>query len=106
MGVAGMPVDTSTLLRESTDGLGIGNGMSGTLVTSWLHQAKRVPKSKKRDRLITLGDRSARDIVGRAIVIHEGPDSWGQPTGDAGARLGCGIIKLTRAKKQIKKFKR
>jgi len=67
--------------------------------------SKTSAKVKKRDRLITLGDRSARDIVGRAIVIHEGPDSWGQPTGDAGARLGCGIIKLTRAKKQIKKFK-
>ena len=56
-------------------------------------------------RWITLGDGSARDIVGRAIVIHEGPDSWGQPTGDAGARLGCGIIKRIRNKKQTKQFK-
>ena len=67
--VARMPVDTSTLLRYSVgklhrhtlfhiykkrpnfreimDGLGIGNGMSGTLETLWLHQTKQVPKSTK-----------------------------------------------------------
>ena len=69
------------------------------------HQIRTTMAFTYHFRLITLGDGSARDIVGRAIVIHEGPDSWGQPTGDAGARLGCGIIKRIRNKKQTKKFK-
>jgi len=48
----------------------------------------------KVDDLITLGDGGSRDVAGRAIVIHARPDSWGQPTGAAGARMGCGIITL------------
>lgn len=28
-------------------------------------------------------------IMGRSIVIHADRDDWGQPTGNAGARLGC-----------------
>lgn len=34
------------------------------------------------------------DIIGRAIIIHESPDDYrSQPSGNAGRRLGCGIIK-------------
>jgi Cu-Zn family superoxide dismutase len=32
-------------------------------------------------------------IVGHAIIVHGKPDDGSQPTGNAGARIGCGIIK-------------
>lgn len=32
-------------------------------------------------------------VVGHAIILHEKPDDFGQPTGNAGARIGCGVIK-------------
>lgn len=31
-------------------------------------------------------------VLGRAIIIHAKPDTFGPPTGDAGARIGCGVI--------------
>ncbi len=35
-----------------------------------------------------------RSVRGRAIVIHEKPDDLkSQPAGDAGARIGCGVIR-------------
>ena len=35
-------------------------------------------------------------VLGRALVVHEKPDDFGQPTGNAGARLACGLIERTR----------
>lgn len=32
------------------------------------------------------------DIAGKAIILHEKEDDFGQPTGNAGGRIGCGII--------------
>jgi Cu-Zn family superoxide dismutase len=37
-----------------------------------------------------MGDRS---VLGKAIVVYADPDDFSQPTGNAGARLACGIIK-------------
>jgi superoxide dismutase, Cu-Zn family len=31
-------------------------------------------------------------ILGLAVIVHAKPDDGGQPTGNAGARLGCGVI--------------
>ena len=31
-------------------------------------------------------------IAGRAVILHEKEDDFGQPTGNAGGRIGCGII--------------
>lgn len=31
-------------------------------------------------------------LVGRAIVLHENADDFSQPTGNAGGRIGCGVI--------------
>ncbi len=35
------------------------------------------------------------DIIGKAVIIHESPDDYrSQPAGNAGKRLGCGIIRV------------
>ena len=36
------------------------------------------------------GDKFA--VVDRAIILHEKEDDFGQPTGNAGGRIGCGVI--------------
>lgn len=35
-----------------------------------------------------------KNIAGKAVILHEKEDDFGQPTGNAGARIGCGIINL------------
>lgn len=32
-------------------------------------------------------------FVGRSIIVHEKKDDGGQPVGNAGGRIGCGVIK-------------
>ena len=34
----------------------------------------------------------ANTIIGLAVVVHALPDDFSQPTGAAGARVGCGVI--------------
>ncbi len=42
-----------------------------------------------------IGTDSDIDVVGRGIVVHAGADDFtSQPSGDAGARVGCGAIAL------------
>ena len=36
------------------------------------------------------------NVGGRAVVLHEKADDFGQPTGNAGGRIGCGAILLTK----------
>jgi superoxide dismutase, Cu-Zn family len=31
-------------------------------------------------------------IIGRAVIVHAKPDDGAQPVGNAGARIGCGVI--------------
>lgn len=36
----------------------------------------------------------AKDVIGKSIIIHENPDDYRtEPTGNAGRRLACGVIK-------------
>ncbi|PIQ86131.1 MAG: superoxide dismutase [Candidatus Omnitrophica bacterium CG11_big_fil_rev_8_21_14_0_20_45_26] len=31
-------------------------------------------------------------VIGRSVILHEKEDDFGQPTGNAGGRIACGII--------------
>ncbi len=31
-------------------------------------------------------------VMGKAVIVHENEDDFSQPTGNAGGRIGCGII--------------
>lgn len=35
------------------------------------------------------------DVAGRAVVVHEKADDFGQPVGNAGGRIACGTIALS-----------
>lgn len=35
-------------------------------------------------------------IVGRGVIVHAKPDTGAQPTGEAGARMACGVIGISR----------
>lgn len=43
---------------------------------------------------LTLGGGGANDALGKAIIVHANRDDYTtQPSGDAGARIACGVIK-------------
>lgn len=33
-------------------------------------------------------------VANRAVILHANPDNFGQPTGNAGGRIGCGVISV------------
>ena len=44
---------------------------------------------------IGLGAGAGADVLGRGLIVHAGPDDYTtQPTGNSGARIACGVIKL------------
>jgi superoxide dismutase, Cu-Zn family len=40
-----------------------------------------------------LKDDDPHSFLGRALIVHEKKDDGGQPTGNAGGRIGCAVIK-------------
>ncbi len=42
---------------------------------------------------LTLSD-GKYNVAGRAIILHEKEDDFSQPAGNAGGRIGCGVIEL------------
>ena len=40
----------------------------------------------------SVGDGGETDLMGLALIVHAGVDDFGQPTGNAGERIGCGVI--------------
>ena len=43
--------------------------------------------------LWTIGGDSTSNILGRAVIVHSGVDDYkSQPAGNAGSRIGCGVI--------------
>jgi Cu-Zn family superoxide dismutase len=43
--------------------------------------------------LWSLGGAADKNVIGHAIIVHGGEDDYkSQPAGNAGARIGCGII--------------
>jgi Cu-Zn family superoxide dismutase len=46
---------------------------------------------------VTLGGGAANDVAGRAVIVHAQADDYSsQPSGNAGDRVACGIITVTR----------
>ena len=43
---------------------------------------------------VTLNGAGA-NVAGRAVIVHEKNDDFGQPVGNAGGRIGCGPIVIT-----------
>jgi Cu-Zn family superoxide dismutase len=36
-------------------------------------------------------------IIGRGVIVHAKPDDGGQPVGNAGGRIGCGVIGIAKS---------
>ncbi|MDG2523928.1 superoxide dismutase family protein [Stenotrophomonas sp. HITSZ_GD] len=46
---------------------------------------------------VALGTGAGNDILGKALIVHADPDDYrSQPSGNAGARLACGVIRASR----------
>jgi len=43
---------------------------------------------------LTLGA-GEHSVAGKAFILHEKEDDFGQPTGNAGGRIACGVIEVT-----------
>lgn len=58
--------------------------------------AQGVAKVDRHFAEVTLGGGAANDVAGKAVIVHAAPDDYkSQPAGNAGARVACGVIKVT-----------
>lgn len=57
--------------------------------------SKGVAKYSYKDKTIVLEGKDS--IIGKGVIVHAGEDDFKtQPTGNAGARVACGVIKLVK----------
>ena len=56
-------------------------------------EADGTGKLELTDSILTVKAGDTYSVIGKAIIVHEKADDFGQPTGNAGARIGCGEIK-------------
>ena len=42
-----------------------------------------------------LSFKGTNSILGKGVIVHEKADDFGQPSGNAGGRLACGVIQMT-----------
>ena len=69
----------------------MGSGHSGDL-SSLRADASGTARFDYSTRSITVGQ-GATNIIGRGVIVHKDADDYTtQPTGNAGARLACGVI--------------
>jgi len=55
--------------------------------------ADGVAKVDAHARGVVLGGGAPNDALGRAVIVHAAPDDYSsQPSGNAGARVACGVI--------------
>jgi Cu-Zn family superoxide dismutase len=72
---------------------GVGSFHSGDIGNVKLDAKGKGTISLETD-LWTLGGKADKNILGKAIIVHGGVDDFTtQPTGNAGSRIGCGVIK-------------
>jgi superoxide dismutase, Cu-Zn family len=71
---------------------GVGEFHSGDIGNVTLDSTGKGTYSLETD-LWTIGGDVKTDILGKAIIVHAGEDDYtSQPAGNAGARVGCGVI--------------
>lgn len=72
---------------------GVGSFHSGDIGNVKLDSKGKGTLSLETD-LWTLGGKPDKNILGKALIVHGGVDDFTtQPTGNAGSRIGCGVIK-------------
>lgn len=70
-------------------------GDLGNLVAN----SKGVADYERKDKVIQLS--GAESVIGRGVIVHEKVDDYKtQPTGNAGARVACGEIKIVKEEKK------